>query len=220
MRLTQNVLMGIWFLVGLNLLIAICSIWVFMRMTPAIEVIIERNERSLQACEQMLASMVIVSEDKSLNNTQYAMFKSALKRAQNNITESGEPELLKAITKDYSRAFQGDLSARQKTVTSILLLAKNNREAMIKADIKAKNLGHAGTWGIVFMAICIFLAGLIFIRGLTLNILKPLEEIYSVISAHQSGDLIRRCSGADLPKDIIYLFNGINEILDKYKTLK
>ena len=49
MRLAQAVRVGAWILVGLNLLMAVGAIGIFNRMAPAIAVIIERNERSINA---------------------------------------------------------------------------------------------------------------------------------------------------------------------------
>jgi hypothetical protein len=52
-------------------------------------------------------------------------------------------------------------------------------------------------------------------RALKRNLVKPLEEISSVISANRQGDTMRRCSGADMSKDIKTIFDGMNELLDK-----
>ena len=90
-----------------------------------------------------------------------------------------------------------------------------NREAMFRADHAARRLGHAGAWGVVFMAISVFLVGVIFIRNLTRRVAKPLEEIHTVIAAQRRGETMRRCSGADLPQEMKIIFSGINEILDQ-----
>ena len=218
MRLAQTVRTGAWLLIGLNLLMALGSIWIFMRMAPAIKVIIERNELSLQACEEMLASLAMVTDDGTVNNELLATFKAALKRAQNNITEPEEPAATESIDANMADAFRGDISARQKTVTAIILLGKINREAMIDADIRAQQFGHAGAWGIVFMAIGVFFAGMIFNRSLARRVVKPLEEIHTVVSAHLKGETMRRCTGVDLPKDVRSVFKGIDEILDKCQS--
>jgi len=194
---------------------ALGSIWIFMRMAPAIEVIIDRNEHSLQACEEMLASLAMMTEDTAANAGLKATFENALKRAQDNITEDEEPAALKPIRLGFSDAFIGDRAARQSTVTAIILLGKINRNAMIIADQRAKQFGYAGAWGIVFMAVCVFLAGMLFKRSLSNNLIKPIEEIQAVIRAQQRGDTLRRFSGSDLPRDVKTVFNGLNEFLDK-----
>jgi hypothetical protein len=52
---------------------------------------------------------------------------------------------------------------------------------MVTADRKARQFGNAGAWGIVFMASAVFMVGILFIRGLRRSLVKPLEEIHSVI---------------------------------------
>jgi hypothetical protein len=219
MKIAQSVRIGLWLLIGLNLFMALGSIWIFMRMAPAIEVIIDRNERSLQACEEMLASLAMITEDRAENEVLKITFVNALKRAQNNITENEEPVALESIRVGYSDSFIGNITARQNTVSAIILLGKINREAMIKADLRAKQFGYAGAWGIVFMAVGVFFAGMLFKRSLSKSLIKPLEEIHAVISAHRDGDTIRRCTGSNLPRDIKIVLNGLNEFLDKENSI-
>jgi hypothetical protein len=98
-------------------------------------------------------------------------------------------------------------------------LDRINREAMVRADRKAQQLGRAGAWGVVFMALAVFLAGVLFIRSLTARVVRPLEEIHAVMTAHRSGETLRRCSGADLSRDVAAVFTGINELLDQCHAL-
>ena len=214
MKIAQSVRMGAWLLIGLNLFMALGSIWVFTRMSPAIEVIIARNENSLQACEQMLATLVMASLDTDNKDEQTAMFNEALEWARNNITEQEEPAAIEAIEQDFSKALRGGPMEIKRTVAAITLLGKINREAMIKADRKAREVGSAGAWGVVFMAAGVFFAGMLFKRSLSRGLVKPLEEIHTVISAHRNGDTMRRCTGVDLPKDVKTVFDGFNDYLD------
>jgi hypothetical protein len=215
MKLLTTVKWGALLLVGLNLLMALGSIWIFVRMAPAIEVIIDQNERSLEACEKMLTALGMSRGNKSDNLELKVAFERALKAAQDNITEDEEPEALALIDQSYPAAFKNDFTARLQTIAAINLLGKINREAMVRADKRARQLGNGGAWGVVFMASAVFMAGLFFMRTLKRNLVKPLEEIYSVISAHRQGENMRRCSGADMSKDIKTIFDGMNELFDK-----
>ena len=214
MRLGQTIWMGAWILIGLNLLMAFGSIGVFIRMAPAIEVIIEQNERSLQACEKMLASLALADKHAADIPPLKASFSTALKNAQNNITEKKEPAALDAIDQNYTRAFEGDFASKIRTVDAILLLGEINREAMVRADKKARQLGSAGAWGVVFMASAVFFTGMLFMRALKKNLVMPLEEIDAVLTAHKSGNTMRRCTGIHLQKDIRRIFNNVNAFLD------
>jgi hypothetical protein len=216
MRIAQAVRVGAWLLVGLNLLMALGAIWILMRMAPAMAGIIERNDRSLYACEEMLAALALAGDDPASGEEQYlARFQAALKRAEENVTEKGESAALKTIAAGSLAAFAGDLAARRQTVAAIVRLGDINREAMTRADKHFRQFAEAGIWGVVFMAIAVFIVGLLFIRSLLGRVVRPVEELHAVIAAYRQGDTLRRCSGVDMPQEVRAVFQGINEILDQ-----
>jgi hypothetical protein len=219
MRLAQAVRVGSWFLVGLNLLMAVGTIAIFTRMAPAIALIIERNERSLKACEDMLALMAVTGIGSPFSVEQARIFQTAFDRAKANVTEPQEPEILKRMEPTLPPLFQGDAAVRREVVKAAVQLGKINRDAMTLADRRAQQLGRAGAWGVVFMALSAFLTGVIFIRSLTRRVVTPLEEIHTVIIAHRNGETMRRCTGADLSQDVVAVFTGINELLDHCQAL-
>lgn len=218
MKLAHSVKLGAWFIIGLNLVMAFGSIRVFMRMAPAIETIIEQNERSLHACEEMLSNLALVDQsgnDELLKSD----FQKALQWAKSNITEKEEPIAIEAISQNYIQAFEGNLNGKKKTVAAIQHLSQINRAAMVTADLKARKFGNAGAWGIVFMASAVFMAGMLFMKGMKRSLVQPLEEIHSVIQAVKAGDNMRRCTGPDAPQDIRTIFGGFNDILDQKTSL-
>lgn len=219
MRLAQAVRIGSWFLVGLNVLMAFGTIAIFTRMAPAIAIIIERNERSLKACEDMLALMAITGKGSPFSGEQAIAFTAAFDRAKTNITEPEEPEILNRMEPTLSPLFAGDPAIRPQVVEAAVHLGKINRDAMALADQRAQQLGRAGAWGVVFMALSAFLVGLIFIRSITRRVVMPLEEIHTVIIAHRNGEALRRCTGADLSQDVVAVFTGINDLIDQCQLL-
>jgi hypothetical protein len=104
-KFAQSVKLGAWFLISLNLMMAFGSIWVFMRMAPAIEIIIEQNERSLEACEEMLSILVLVNPSSKDTAQLESRFLNALNRADKNITEKEEPIAIDAILKIKRRPY-------------------------------------------------------------------------------------------------------------------
>ena len=219
MRLAQAVRVGAWVLMGLNLLMAVGAIALFNRMAPAIAVIIERNERSIGACVDMLASLAGTGSDAAFSTAGAEAFRAAFIRARDNVTEAQEPEILEHMDRRLPALFRGEAAARAAMVDDTRLLVRINREAMVRADRQAQQLGRAGAWGVVFMALVVFLAGVLFIRSLTARVVRPLEEIHAVMTAHRSGETLRRCSGADLSQDVAAVFTGINELLDQVQAL-
>ena len=217
MRLAHAVRVGAWLLVSLNLLMAFGTIGIFGRMTPAIALIIERNGYSIKACADML-SLVALAGGGSLNVERQKLFMAAFERARSNVTEPEEPAVLKQIEDNAPAAFQGEAAAREVAVNNIVLLSKINQTAMVKADRKAQQLGQAGAWGVVFMAVSAFLAGMLFIRNLARRVITPLEEIHAVLIAHRNGEAMRRCTGTNLAQDMRAVFTGINDILDQFQS--
>jgi len=218
MKIVKSISLGIWILIGVNVLMAFASIWIFSRMTPAIETIINQNENTQIACEEMLSHMAMVPSGER-RDLLVKSFERSLSEAKNNITENDEPASLKIIEDNYVSAFQGNSLAIEHTVTAIKNLSSINRHAMIRADKRAKQLGIGGAWAIVFMATAVFITGLIFIRKLRHSFFKPVEEIYSVMNSFKKGDIFRRCTDSGFPRDIKVIFTGINELLDRVKNI-
>jgi methyl-accepting chemotaxis protein len=215
MKLGQNVSLGGWMLVALNLVMAFGSIWIFMRMAPAIEGIVDQNGGSLKACEEMLSNLALSGLPGAETRKLKKAFSRELESARNNITKNRELTAIAAIGRYYAQAFEGDAAAKTQTIASINRLIRMNREAMDAANRNARQFGYAGAWGIVFMASAVFLVGMLFMRNLKNSLVAPLEEIYTVIQAVKSGDIMRRCTGPDMPRDVKTIFRGINDMLDR-----
>jgi methyl-accepting chemotaxis protein len=216
MKLAQAVKLGAWFLIALNILMAFGSIWIFMRMAPAIEVIIAQNQVSLEASEEMLAALLTKDKPGSGTVGSLASFRHALGRAKNNITEKEEPGVLDRIDQNFEKAFKGNDIALYQTVDAIVELGEINRAAMRRADVKAQQLGYAGAWGVVFMATVTFVVGMVFLRSMKKNLSEPMQEIDAVVTAFRKGDMMRRCSMKRPPRSIKQIFGNINELLDLY----
>ncbi|MGD9808372.1 MAG: hypothetical protein AB7E76_11810 [Deferribacterales bacterium] len=213
MRSLRSFRYSLWVIICLNVLMALGSIWIFMRMSPAISLIIERNEHSLQASEDMLTSVAVYGNGADPADA-VAKFTDALVRAENNITEEGEVAALNTIRNKYTLAFGGDRESMTQLISSVRKLSAINRNAMISADYKAKQIGSAGAWAIVFMATAVFLASMIIIRYYRAHISGTMEEINTVLEADKAGDVYRRCT-VGKSDDANALLGSINRVLDQ-----
>lgn len=214
MQVSQLIRISGWTVLVLNLLLAWGSIAVFVRMSPAIANILERNERSLAACEQMLRCLAELEVSQQSSESLRAQFADALLRAEGNITEPGESTALETITGVEEQAFKGEENSKLQAISAIMDLATINRQAMRTADARARQLGNAGAWGIVLMALCSFAAGLLFLRAIRNQVVSPLLEIREVLVAHRNHDHFRRCSGVLQSPDIQAIYDTLNELLD------
>ena len=214
MKLLNSVRIGIWLLIFLNLFMGFGAIWFFLRMAPAIDNIIKKNTNTLVLCEKMLTCVAQMSDNSLDIGKSKEDFVVALKQAERNITEEGEPRAIAEITSNYSSAFAGDSRALSRTLNAIITLSAINKKAMEKEDHKARKLGSAGAWGVVFMATAVFIVTILLFRGIRRNLIYPIEEIHDVIVANLKGDSLRRCFGAGVSRDVKVLYAEINEVLD------
>jgi hypothetical protein len=166
----------------------------------------------------MLASLTLIAGTSSFDESRQEAFVNTFEEARNNVTEEAESDVIEDIRQLYPRALLGDYYSLERTVSAITRLAEINRAAMIEADRKAKQVGNAGAWGVVFMASLVFLVGILFMRRLSKGLVGPFEEIHAVISANLKEDRMRRCTGSpNLPNDIRTVYAELNELLDKTK---
>lgn len=221
MRLIHGTLTGAWIVIGINLLMAFGAIGVFARMSPAIAIILERNDRSLEASEAMLAALareaagVPTGEGDPAETSPEARFEAALRIALGNVTEPEERPALEAIEASYEAALDGDALAAERAVEAIETLTSINRLAMARADERAEQLGRAGGWAVAIMAGLAFVASLVLLRQLDRKLIGPLEEVHDVLSSFRGGDRRRRCSLADGNAELRGVCRDLNAILDR-----
>lgn len=210
MQLRKPMVVGAWVLIALNLALALGAIALLVRMSPAIADIIERNDRSLAAGEQMLAAVA-----RGMDPEARAAFESALTTAEGNITEPEERVVLHRLRELQPALPASGIEMRDEAVATVLQLNAINRQAMREADLDAQQLGTAGAWGVVFMGLLSFIAGLLFIRRLDEYLLLPLQELVEVIAASRSGDQFRRCPAAEARGDFQMIYAEVNGLLDE-----
>lgn len=216
MKLSKSIKVGALLIIFLNLIMAVGSIWVFQRMTPSIENIINQNGRSLQASESML-SLLAERDLKTDREGLMAHFHEQMEIAKNNVTEASETEPLEIIESNYVAAFRIGGESLKATLKALEALQDVNWNATYKADLRAKQIGNAGAWGVCFMGIFVFVAAIVFKRRVERNLLEPFEEIASVLSAQSKGDVMRRCTRYSSSTDVKKVYAQINDWIDRHE---
>lgn len=205
--------LSVWLMISFNLLLAAGAVWSFQRMGPEIRQIFERNVVSLDACENMFLAL---ADDKP----DLEGFRRALGMAERNITERGEEESLKKIRALLHDLENGDLKVKKAMGLAIRELSEYNKRAIIQSAEETQRMRQAGAWGIVFMTFFFFIAALFFEQRLRRALLRPLQEIASVLEAHHQGDKFRRCNTADASQDMKKLLKSIDALLDSSRENK
>lgn len=217
MQLARQITVGLGIVIAINLLAAFASIVLLNRMTPAIEVILRENVYSLEAVDTMLTK--IASEEFETNPDEQDNFRLAFLRARKNVTEIAEPPLLRQIERSMESMFDGKVEAKQTVITALMKLGDVNREAMRRADKRARRLGTAGAWAMVFLGSFAFAAGIFVLKRLVAQIARPSEEIWNVLKSWRQGETQRRCRNLPSPGELSKAITEINLLLDEQLRL-
>ncbi len=214
MQLRREFFLGVGTLVGLNILLAFGAIGLFTRMGPAIERILEENVVSSEAAEEML-SVLIEAARGPVGDESRRRFEAGLELAMANITEEDEKPVLSRIQESHAAALSGEAEAIARVVQSVQRLAAINRLAMSDADRRAQQLGAAGAWAAVFIALGSFLLSAIVIASLERRVVAPLVELHAVLEVARVGDGHRRCRMAKGPIEVQRVLTAVNTILER-----
>lgn len=217
MQLRREFLVGLGTLVTLNILFAFGAIGLLLRMSPAIERILQENIYSIEATEEMLSLLVQSSRQPSRDMT-LQQFEQAWQRARNNVTEAEETSVLQTIQQHYRAAIGGDEQAVGTVVRALQRLMHINRSAMEATDEEAQRLGFAGAWVAVLVALVSFVISLMVVHKLEGRVLNPFVELYRVLQSVLAGNPYRRCREIDAPEEIKRVLNSVNLILDERLT--
>lgn len=199
--------------VALNLLLVFAAIGLFVRMGPAIERIILRNDTTIVAAEEILDVLARSPAD-PVPGPDRQRTARALARARNNITEEGEEPILASIAAHLDSALAGEREARTTLIDDLGRLVAINRAAIRKVDRDAQRLGRAGAWAAAFVGLASLAMSLFLTRSLGSRVVRPIRELRDVLRAARSGDRFRRCSVAGASPELRDALSDLNGLLD------
>ena len=214
MEFRRDMLLGVGALLSLLMLVCFGAIGLFARMSPAIEQIIQENDASLEAGEEMLR-VVAVAQDRPGDTQLRERFGAALERVRQNVTENDEESEIAILGEEGQRAIEGDVVARVKTIAALERLAVINRSAIHRADAEVRRLGWAGAWSVAFLGLVGFIAGLIVLRRVDSRILQPLTTVHATLAAVKQGDSHRRVHVPAVSSDVMFIMHAVNDLLDQ-----
>lgn len=199
---------------ALNFLLVFTAIGLFLRMGPAIERILQRNDATIVAAERILATFArhgAIPTDAATR----ADIDAALQRARNNITEPGEGPILATIEGEMPAALAGDAAARVALIGHLDELIAVNRAAMRQVDTQAQRMGTGGAWAAAFVGLASLGLGFVLTRRLGRRVVRPLQELESTLAAALGGDPFRRASTTDAAPELRTALENVNHVLDR-----
>ncbi len=214
MRLRTELAGGVLAFLTLDLLLVFAATGLFVRMGPAIERILTRNDATIAAAEDVLETLARAGSA-GLAEAQRARVHAALARAHANVTEPGETEVLDGIDRVVAVALDGDKAARTVLLDRVRELIAINRTAMRQADLDAQRLGTAGAWAASFVGLATVAFGLFLTRTLDRRVVRPIAEIGETLRAAREGNRFRRCSTRGAAHELRSAMESVNHILDR-----
>jgi len=199
--------MSVYSVLFFAVVLAFAAVRGFVRLSPSIEQISERNAKSIYLTSKMMETMSL-DEDIEL-------FRGAFLAEKNNVTEPAERELITEIEYYYEQAFAGDKAKKKTVLADIAGLAEINRLAIKESAVNMSRLSSAGAWVIFFLAAAIISAGLVLIRKIDVRIIKPLNELNEVFADQIKGNKLRRCPKVAPSVDFQKTYDNVNSILDR-----
>ncbi|MCB9869249.1 MAG: hypothetical protein H6836_07215 [Planctomycetes bacterium] len=213
MRLQSDLSVAVLGFVALNVGLAFAAIGLFLRMGPAAERILLRNDATIFAAEDILT--VLAGRPGAIDDPDdRTRVAAAIERIASNITEDREPAVIEAIRQLVPAAVAGDATARNTLIVDLRRLIAINRDAMQRADREAQRLGRAGAWAAALVAIASLGLSLFLGRRLGSHVVRPVLELGRVLRAAQSGDRFRRCNLHPAPRELRDALVDLNRLLD------
>lgn len=210
MDLRRILALGVGSLISIQVITAFLTVGLLVRISPAVEEILDENVDSNEAAEQMMAALAVPDRVGIQER-----FQQALQRARENVTEPEELTVLDRIERQVPDAWAGDGEARTAVLESLASLVQINRAAMQRADDEARRLGNAGAWAVVALALFGFAAGLVIAHRIVVQVLDPLRELNEVLTSFRKGDVYRRCHSPGAAREMILTLESVNLLLDE-----
>ena len=217
MRIRDEIRLGVGTLLAIQVLTMVAAVALLARMTPAIDRILEENEKSIRAVERMLLVLAEPpTSDPRADESRHLRFDRALAEAQGNITEPSEEPVLERIAATHEAALVGDTEALATVRAELWALGDINRESMLAANASAKRLGTAGAWALVFLGLIGLVFSIAMMRRARGKLIHPVYELGAVLDACNRGDVHRRFNPAGASREFQEVAEVVNALVAEH----
>ncbi|HCX04214.1 MAG TPA: hypothetical protein DHM42_06965 [Clostridiales bacterium] len=241
------------------ILLAINSIWAiinFNSLSNSIENIMESNYKTIEAAQSMTvaierqdsAELEQMFSNSDINSSSFreneVEFLRNLSRAEDNITEEGEAEILSRINTLYIEYVdkysilvdiqnnEGSNSAKEYYYNEILPLFEETKEetrklltlnqlSMVSRKDRAHDISTSATFSTMLISILTIIIGIVMAVYLSNKVVKPIQDLITKIKKIAEGDYKQQLdiSGSDEIARLAKEFNTMTQKLQSYELL-
>ncbi|MDD2942701.1 MAG: hypothetical protein PHC51_07030 [bacterium] len=195
------------------LIISLGTMGLFLRMTPAIETILQDNVPSIMATHGMFRALSMRHSDRE---TEKENFISALQLARDAAHNDNEFALVSRVKALGEKVFAGEEDYLPSLTAALKELADVNHHAMIKRDNEARRLGNAGAWAVMMMGFFGFSGALFAMSRIRQHVLEPIDDTYNALVAFERGETRRRAHlTRSAPFEIAEIIRSANHLMDE-----
>lgn len=216
MRIRDEIRLVVGALLGIQVLTMIAAVALLARMAPALDQILEDNEKSIRAVERMLLALADPAPEPGQPDPRRVHFERALAEAEGNITEPEEEPVLARIVEHKDAALDGDPVAFATLRAELWTLGDINRESMLDANARAKRIGTAGAWALVFLGLLGVGCSLGLMRRARFKLINPVYEVGAVLDACRAGDTHRRLNPAGASEEFREIAEVVNLLVGEH----
>lgn len=217
MRIRDEIRLGVGTLLFVQVLMMFAAVGLLARMTPALDQILQDNERSIHAVERML---IVLAEPPSSEPGRLAdreqRFGQALEDAQSNVTDERETALLAGIDEQQAAGLAGDPAALAELRSDLGRLGDINRDAMHDSNLRAKRLGNAGAWVLALLGLLGLGLSIMVMRRFQAKLIRPVYELGAVLEACNDGDSHRRFNPAEGSSEFREVAQVVNSLVGEH----
>ncbi|MFA5433060.1 MAG: ATP-binding protein [Candidatus Paceibacterota bacterium] len=217
MKIKTKLNLGIGLLFSLIVLLALFSIKQINLLSTASENILKDNKETIGYTKNMLKALSEIDKnnEEALNTLEIYLFKQ-----KSNITEVGEDELTKKLSKNFNllKKNPSDENVIANLQVVLFEIMNINLQAIESKNIFAKEAANKSILLISTMSLFCFIIALILFLKLPGNISNPIKELISSIKKIAANDYTQRVNfeGHNELGELAVSFNTMVSKLEKY----
>lgn len=119
------------------------------------------------------------------------------------------------IKEQVKSVLAGNTQAQLSIISTFTTILASEIANTQQVSEMTKRYCDRATAGVIFLGLVMITLGMILRSEMKRSLVTPLAELDSVLTSFTTGDIMRRCSGSDIPEEIRTIYRHVNDILDQ-----